>query len=80
MRAIQITQTGGPEVLRFAELPEPKPTTGQLLVAVVDRVVWATSIGSYAEQSLVPAEKAVPVPPGMALETRSKIWPARATG
>lgn len=32
MRAIQITQTGGPDVLRLAELPDPSPGPGQLLV------------------------------------------------
>jgi hypothetical protein len=30
MRAIQITETGGPEVLRLAELPEPEPGPRQL--------------------------------------------------
>lgn len=34
MRAIQITETGGPEVLRLAELPDPEPGPGQLLVEV----------------------------------------------
>jgi NADPH2:quinone reductase len=32
MRAIQITETGGPEVLRLAELPDPSPGPGELLV------------------------------------------------
>ncbi|MGH3993468.1 MAG: alcohol dehydrogenase catalytic domain-containing protein, partial [Pseudonocardiaceae bacterium] len=32
MRAIQVTETGGPEVLRLAELPDPEPGPGQLLV------------------------------------------------
>jgi NADPH2:quinone reductase len=34
MRAIQITEFGGPEVLREAELPDPVPGPGQLLVDV----------------------------------------------
>ena len=34
MKAIQITQNGGPEVLIPAEVADPKPTEGQLLVAV----------------------------------------------
>jgi NADPH2:quinone reductase len=32
MRAIQITETGGPDVLRLVELPDPSPGLGQLLV------------------------------------------------
>jgi NADPH:quinone reductase len=113
MRAIQITETGGPEVLRLADLPDPVPGPGQLLVevaaagvnyldtyhrsgpyplplpfipgaegagvvtavgpdtggaAVGDRVAWATSLGSYAEQAVVPAEQAVPVPLGVNIE------------
>ncbi|HZE03412.1 MAG TPA: quinone oxidoreductase [Pseudonocardiaceae bacterium] len=32
MRAIQITETGGPEVLRWTELPDPSPGPGELLV------------------------------------------------
>ncbi|MGH3977419.1 MAG: quinone oxidoreductase family protein [Pseudonocardiaceae bacterium] len=114
MRAIQVTETGGPEVLRLAELPDPEPGPGQLLVelaaagvnyidtyfrsgaypmplpfipgsegagtvtavgldtvgiAVGDRVAWATSLGSYAELAVVPAEQAMPVPPGVNSET-----------
>ncbi|HKS52124.1 MAG TPA: quinone oxidoreductase [Pseudonocardiaceae bacterium] len=34
MRAIQVTETGGPAVLRLAQLPDPEPGTGQLLVKV----------------------------------------------
>ena len=34
MRAIQITEFGGPEVLTLTEVPEPVPGAGQLLVTV----------------------------------------------
>jgi NADPH2:quinone reductase len=34
MRAIQIAGTGGPEVLRIVELPDPMPTAGQVLVRI----------------------------------------------
>lgn len=34
MKAIQITQTGGPEVLTLAELPIPAPGPGQVLIKV----------------------------------------------
>ena len=32
MKAIQIHQTGGPEVLKLAELPIPEPGPGQVLI------------------------------------------------
>jgi NADPH2:quinone reductase len=34
MRAVQITQFGGPEVLTLTDLPDPTPAPGQLLVQV----------------------------------------------
>ncbi len=34
MRATQITQTGGPEVLVFRELPTPEPGPGQVLIQI----------------------------------------------
>lgn len=34
MRAVQITEFGGPEVLRLVDAPEPEPRPGQLLVEV----------------------------------------------
>ncbi len=34
MKAIQIQQTGGPEVLKLAELPIPEPGPGQVLIRV----------------------------------------------
>lgn len=37
-------------------------------VAVGDRVAWSNALGSYADQVLVPAAKAVPVPDGLSDE------------
>ena len=34
MRAIQMTEFGGPEVLRLAELPTPEPPPGHALIEV----------------------------------------------
>jgi NADPH2:quinone reductase len=34
MRAIQITEFGGPEVLRETELPQPEPNNGEVLIEV----------------------------------------------
>ena len=34
MRAVLLSQTGGPEVLRVQELPQPEPADGEVLVRV----------------------------------------------
>lgn len=34
MRAIQVTEAGGPEVLKIADLPDPEPGPGEILVDV----------------------------------------------
>ena len=110
MKAIRITQHGGPQVLRLEELPTPKPGLSQLLVrldaagvnfidvyqrtgqykvplpyvmglegaGVVEavgtgvsdfaagaRVAWTGVPGSYATHAIVPADRAVPLPPGL---------------
>jgi NADPH2:quinone reductase len=110
MKAIVISELGGPEVLVVNEVPAPTPGPDDLLVeveaaglnfidvyhriglydlaapltpglegagivievgegvnefAVGDRVGWTNVLGSYAEQHVVPAEKAIPIPEGL---------------
>ncbi|WP_433566506.1 quinone oxidoreductase family protein [Nocardia sp. CA-151230] len=110
MRAIQVSEHGGPEVLRYVEVPDPQAGPGQLLVRtqasginfidtyirtgrypqavpyipgsegsgvvtavgpdvtefrVGDRVAWAAAPAGYAEQVVVPAAVAIPVPDGV---------------
>ncbi len=54
MRAIQITETGGPEVLRLAELPDPQPGPGELLIEVaaagVNYIDTYHRSGAYSRQ------------------------------
>ncbi|MGH3911074.1 MAG: quinone oxidoreductase family protein [Pseudonocardiaceae bacterium] len=52
MRAILITETGGPEVLRLAELPDPEPGPGQVLVEVAASGV--NFIDTYHRSGLYP--------------------------
>ena len=51
MKAIEISQPGGPEVLRISELPMPEPATGQVLVKVhaagVNRPDILQRLGGY---------------------------------
>ena len=37
MRAIQMTEFGGPEVLKLAELPKPEPGPEEALIRVTAR-------------------------------------------
>jgi NADPH2:quinone reductase len=114
VKAIVVTQVGGPDQLALADAPAPSPGSDDLLVAVEaagvnfidvyhriglyplqtpftpgvegagtvlsaggevtglrpgDRVGWINVIGSYAEQVVVPAEKAIPIPDGMGTST-----------
>jgi NADPH:quinone reductase len=118
MWAIQIDKQGGPEVMEWRRLPDPKPGPGELLVevaaagvnyidtyhrsglyqvalpytlglegagtvlevgadvsgcAVGDRVAWASTPGSYAEQVVVPARSAMKVPRDLSLEIAAAL-------
>ena len=110
MHAIEIRETGGPEVLRYTERAAPEPGEGQVLVRLAaagvnfidlyrregrypldvpavpgeegsghvlavgpgvtrfapgDLIAWTTVMGSYAEQVVVPQDKAIKVPDGI---------------
>lgn len=60
MKAIQIDQTGGPEVLRLADLPEPSPGPGQALVRL--SAIGVNFVDTYQRKGLYP--RAVPFVPG----------------
>ena len=53
MRAIQITETGGPEVLQLADLPVPEPGPGQVLVQI--RASGVNFIDTYLREGRYPA-------------------------
>ena len=116
--AVQIEETGGPEVMRLVQRPDPVPGEGQITVAVTaagvnfidtyhrsglydmalplvlgqegsgtvlevgagvdgfapgDRVAWAGSDGSYAEQAAVNTSVAYKVPDGVDLDVAASI-------
>ncbi len=51
MRAIQVRETGGPEVLRLEDVPEPRPSDGEVLLRVhaagVNFADYLARIGAY---------------------------------
>lgn len=53
MRAIQIRQTGGPEVLQLVDLPVPTPGAGQVLVKI--EAVGVNFIDTYLREGRYPA-------------------------
>ena len=120
MRAIVVSELGGPEVLVAAEREDPVAGPGELVVkvaaagvnfidiyqrsgigaykqrtpytpggegagtvlavgdgvagfAVGDQVAWSTGQGSYAEQTALPAQNAVPVPHGIDLKVAAAV-------
>ncbi len=60
MRAIEIRQTGGPEVLQIVHLPVPRPGPGQVLVRV--HAAGINFIDTYLREGRYPA--ALPFIPG----------------
>jgi NADPH:quinone reductase-like Zn-dependent oxidoreductase len=58
MRVVEVTELGGPEVLRVAERPEPEPGPGQVVVRVRAANVNPTDLGAR-----VGAGRTVPDPP-----------------
>ena len=61
VRAIQITETGGPDVLTLTELPDPQAGPGELLVEVA--AAGVNYIDTYQRQGIYPM--ALPAVPGM---------------
>ena len=61
VRAIQITTTGGPDVLVPAELPEPQPGPGELLVEVA--AAGVNYIDTYQRDGTYPMQ--LPYVPGL---------------
>jgi NADPH2:quinone reductase len=61
VHAIQITESGGPEVLIPTELPDPTPGPGELLVEVA--VAGVNYIDTYQRQGIYPMQ--LPFVPGM---------------
>ena len=53
MKAIQITKTGGPEVIHAVELDRPAPAAGQVLVEV--KAIGVNFIDIYYREGVYPA-------------------------
>jgi len=67
MRAVQVEQTGGPEVLRVVEVDDPVPGEGELLVEVA--AAGVNYIDTYQRSGLYPR----PTPFGLGLEGAGSV-------
>ena len=54
MHAIEISETGGPEVLRYVETPEPKPGPGEVLIKA--EAIGVNFIDTYFRSGQYPRE------------------------
>ena len=61
MKAIQITETGGPDVLNYVDVQDPRPFAGQALVEI--KAIGVNFIDVYMRTGLYPGR--LPMVPGM---------------
>lgn len=63
MKAIQVESFGAPEVLQLAELPDPQPAAGQVLVRI--RAAGVNPVDTYIRAGTYARKPALPYTPGL---------------
>jgi len=62
MKAIRVSQFGGPEVLKLEEVPDPKPGAGQVVVRM--RAIGVNPVETYMRAGTYPRKPQLPYTPG----------------
>jgi NADPH2:quinone reductase len=63
MKAIQVREFGGPEVLKLADVPDPKPGPGQVVVRI--HAAGVNPVDAYLRSGTYPLKPPLPYTPGM---------------
>ncbi len=78
MRAVVITEPGGPEVLEWLEVPDPEPGPGDVLISVAAAGLNRADL--LQRQGLYPPPPGAPPYPGMECSGRIEAVGAEVTG
>jgi NADPH2:quinone reductase len=79
MRAIRVSQFGGPEVLQLTEVPDLKPGAGQVVVRL--RAIGVNPVETYMRAGTYPRKPSLPYTPGQdGAGTVEAIGPAASSG
>src|SRR5919197_6758821 len=62
MRAIRVTEFGGPENLTVQEVPDPKPDAGHVLVRI--KAAGVNPVDAYIRSGTYPRKPSLPYTPG----------------
>src|SRR6516162_2969340 len=62
MKAIQVHEFGGPEVLKLEDVPTPKPSAGRVLVRI--QAAGVNPYDTYIGAGTYAVKPALPYPPG----------------
>jgi NADPH:quinone reductase len=62
MKAIRVHEFGGPEVMKFEDVPDPKPGEGQVVVRV--HAAGVNPVDAYMRAGVYPRKPALPYTPG----------------
>ena len=78
MRAVLVTEPGGPEVLEWQEVPDPEPGPGEVLIDVAAAGLNRADL--LQRQGLYPPPPGAPPYPGMECSGRVVATGAAVTG
>jgi len=79
MKAIRVSQFGGPEVLKLEEVPDLKPGAGQVVVRM--KAIGVNPVETYMRSGVYPRKPQLPYTPGQdGAGTIEAIGPAASSG